>query len=131
MSIEKFNKLKLSLAIIDENDDAITSEIIELHYVAVENMFNPNFIKETYQKLVAEVKSKLISTEEELEAAIGVVNISKLNLAKDKNLFLVEHIKTYLNLDVTAECILDFENKTFSGTVIFGENKVYTFTHTF
>lgn len=131
MSFEKFNKVKLKLEIIDENYETITSKIIDLNDIAVEHMFNPNFIKETYQSLVAEAKSKFVSTEEELEAAIGVINISKLNLVEDKNLFLVDHIKKYINLDVTCECILDFENKIFSGTVIFDENKVYTFTHTF
>lgn len=129
MNIEKLNKLKLSLAIIDENDDVITSEIIELHHVAIESMFNPNFIKEIYQKLLKDAKDKFISTEDELEAAIGVVNISKLNLAKDKNLFLVEHIKKYTNLDVTAQCALDFEHNIFSGAIGYSKDKAFAFSH--
>jgi hypothetical protein len=131
MSIQKFSKVKLKLEIIDDNHDAITSRIITLDDIALEHMFNPNFIKETYQKLLEEAKNKLISTEEELEIAIGAINVKELKLAEDKNLFLIEHVKKYINLDVTSECVLDLENNVFSGTVIFGEDKVYTFTHTF
>ena len=131
MSIEKFNKVKLRLEIIDENHEAITSKIIDLNDIAVGHMFNPNYVKEAYQSLVAEAKSKLVSIEEQLELAIGAINIKELKSAEDKNLFVIDHIKKYQGLDVTAQCALDFEYNIFSGAVIFGKNKVYAFTHTF
>jgi hypothetical protein len=131
MSIEKFNKVKLRMEIIDDNQDVISSKIIDLTDIAISRMFNPEYITEEYRKLVSDAKEKLVSIEEQLELAIGAINIKELKSAEDKNLFVIDHIKKYQGLDVTAQCALDFEYNIFSGAVIFGKNKVYAFTHTF
>ena len=129
MSIEKFNKVKLRMEIIDENQDVISSKVIDLTDIAISRMFNPEYITEEYQKLVSDAKEKLVSIEEQLELSIAAIKIKELKSAEDKNLFIVEHIKKYTNLDVTAQCALDFEHNIFSGAIGYSKDKAFVFSH--
>ena len=129
MSIEKFNKVKLRLQIIDENHEVISSKIIDLTDIAISRMFNPEYITEEYQKLVSEAKEKLVSIEEQLELAISAIKIKELQSAENKNLFVQEHVKKYMDLDVTVQCALDFEYNIFSGAIGYSKDKAFAFSH--